>query len=285
VSDDRSVQPVQVLIAAAKNLASAIDAAVESWLSTSPLAVADEVVLAVPTVALARDPFGAPLRLAERLKRAHRSVRIVAPPRTLAGSLLSARQADRWATVAVSPNAEWLDRASIVSTLATPSPIVFVNAFEARRSPSSPVIGAWVRFAHPSQRLAAAATDQREGLTVEIASAFHPALILLVAADHEPPLAIASDDQIAAELVALAIHDLRQQLNDDEEMIGPWERPLIQRATELGLGITWPGALQVQAIWTSRGDEPSRSKFFALIEQIGERLGVPHPINITSDEP
>jgi hypothetical protein len=285
VSEVQVIHPVQVVIAAGNDMTRVVDAAVEPWLSAPPLAVAAEVVIAVPVIALARDPQGAPLRLAAQLKRDGRSVRIVAPPRTIAGSFLSARLPDRWELVGVSPNAEWLDRASIVSTLATPFPIVFVNAFESRRRSSSPVIGAWVRFAHPRQRLAATATDQREGLTAEIASAFHPALVLLVTTDGETSLAIAANDQIAAELVALAVQDLQQPSNDDEEMIGPWEHPLIQRATELGLGITWPGALQIQAIWMGRGGEPAREKFLALIEQIGVRIGIPHPIEIDSAPP
>jgi hypothetical protein len=285
MSDDHALLPIQVVVSGGNRLASAIDAAVEPWLSQSPLATAAEVVIAVPAVALARDPLGAPRRLVERFKHDRRSARIVVPSRTIAGSLLSVRQPTRWTSVPVSASAEWLDHASILSALATADPIIFVNALDSRRRWSSPVIGSWVRFAHPRQRLAAAATDQREGLTVEIASAFRPALILLIDAGNDPPLVITSNDQIAAELAALAVQDLHHLPNDDVQMVGPWEHPLIQRATELGLGVTWPGALHLRAIWTGEDDESARTQFLAFVEHIRTRLGISHSIQSASARP
>ncbi|HET8524935.1 MAG TPA: hypothetical protein VFL82_17010 [Thermomicrobiales bacterium] len=287
MTDDDALQPVQVVIAAGADAAAwaeVIAAAVGPWVAAQPLDMAETVIVAVPAVELARDPAGAPHLLAGLLTRDHRLVRIVAPSRTIGGSLLSTRQTVRWASTPVSAAAEWLDRASIMAALATPSPLVFVNTFTVRRrrDPASPVIGAWTRFAHPRQRLAASATDQRAGITAEIASAFHPALILLVSVDIDRPLAIASDDQIAVELVARALQDLHRPSGDDDEAlrVGPWENPLIQRATELGMGVTWPGALRLRTIWTGNRDDPGHATFAALAEEVRARLGVPHPVGM-----
>jgi hypothetical protein len=83
---------------------------------------------------------------------------------------------------------------------------------------------------------------------------------------------VATSDQIAAELVGLAIRQAKRDAADEE--VGPWQDPLVQRATELDLGVRVPAQIAIRA--TLRGPErvATATEFAALVADIAGRLGV-----------
>jgi hypothetical protein len=127
-------------------------------------------------------------------------------------------------------------------------------------------------FAHPRQRTGARLSNARDGLTAEIALAIAPALILLLADWHGAPLLIASNDLIAAEVAGLAVQQRLQPSHDDP--VGPWEHPIVQRATELELGALTPGQINAERLWVGDQSSPQKAKFDELAAAILARIGV-----------
>jgi hypothetical protein len=198
---------------------------------------------------------------------------LIAPPRATAAAWLRAAGKD-WTEIDVSARAGHPARFMLPASLTTGDPIVAVNDLTVKRDRFGPIaIGIWSRFAHPRQRSAALVGDPREGTTAEIALAVSPALILLRGSLNERPLLIAASDQIAAELAGRALLDLRDA-DWNPEPIGPWEDPLVQRATELGLGVRIPSDIRAACVWLGGEDAPHRADFFAFSAELLGRIGV-----------
>ena len=126
-----------------------------------------------------------------------------------------------------------------------------------RFDPNRPAIaiGVWAQFAHPFQRFGAAISGQGDGLTAELALAAPPAWYFASASWQGKPMALLADDMIAAELLGLAIGQI--QADPDREPAGPWEHPLVQRATELDLGVRTPAEIEFQTDMAGREPESS----------------------------
>ena len=123
-----------------------------------------------------------------------------------------------------------------------------------RFDPNRPAIaiGVWAQFAHPFQRFGAAISGQGDGLTAELALAAPPAWYFASASWQGKPMALLAKDMIAAELVGLAIGQM--QADPDREPAGPWEHPLVQRATELDLGVRTPAEIELRRYgWARTG--------------------------------
>ena len=134
-------------------------------------------------------------------------------------------------------------------------------------------LGLWAPLAAPVQRIGSLITGAREGLTAEIGLAIEPAALVVVMRISAPgPLVgIVSSDPIATELAALAVWQSR--LPSSIDLPGPWEDPLVQRATELGLGVSQPSQLGV-TMWFSEdlsGDEvvASQGRLAGALSLIG----------------
>ena len=149
--------------------------------------------------------------------------------------------------------------------------------------PRSPVIGLWADFVHPRQGLPALLTGERTALLADLAAVFVPRLALVVLAVRLGPawVAAATPDLIVAELVALA---LRAEASGDPEPVGPWQDPIVQRATELSLGVATPHQLRIVPA-PAAGRPPGRSLLDNLIERLRLSLGVPSPPTAPSDPP
>jgi len=83
-------------------------------------------------------------------------------------------------------------------------------------------------------------------------------------------VAAGTDDPIAAELVALALAEDRMPPGTSVSSI--WEDPLVQRATELGIGVRYPGDI-VPSISILGGTEGARE----AVDRILSRMGVRTP--------
>jgi hypothetical protein len=129
-------------------------------------------------------------------------------------------------------------------------------------------------FAHPRQRIGALAGDDRTGLRAELAVAVDPKLTILLGESQDRPLIIATQDQLAAELTGRALQGLNMP-DPYGEAVGPWELPLIQRATELDIGIKLPEQLEIESVWAGEAGEPGEQLHAATVQQIRLALGAP----------
>lgn len=230
----------------------------------------DVVMLAASRRLLAEG--GAAGTVATELIRSGRRVRVVAPPETTVGAWLRA-PAVEWSAVDVEAKASRLSRVWLPSPLVEARALLLVNELTGSGRANEPIaIGVWAGLAHPRQRTGARLSGDRDGLAAEIALAVKPAAILLFADWNGMPLLIASDDQIAAELAALALRGhLRPGL---DEPLGPWEHPLVQRATELELGVATPNMIAAERRWLGDDDNPDRRQFEELAARLLARIGV-----------
>jgi hypothetical protein len=166
-----------------------------------------------------------------------------------------------------------LDSVRIATTVATAGTLIAVNDLR-RESEMRPVvaIGMWGRFTDVRDRLGLRLSAADKGAAAEIALALQPGLMILVDQWRDYVVAMATVDQIAAELAGLA---LRQVIKGDaEEPIGPWEDPLVQRATELKLGVLFPDQIAIRGLVQSEGESVSQEAVALLVETMALKLGV-----------
>lgn len=146
--------------------------------------------------------------------------------------------------------------------------IVVTDVVEvARKGPF--VLDLSARYIHPRQRMRLLASSQREAQAAEIASALSIDIFAVYLAQRDGLVLAVTTDIIAAELVALAMSELC--VGSPRSFTGPWEDPVVQRATELELGVLLPNRLRLIV------DGPDRSSHWSqrIVEHIRLRLGIP----------
>ncbi len=208
----------------------------------------------------------------DRLERLGGRVEIIAAPRSrLSGRLGFTGR--RWTSVDLRGRGDRLTHAKMPERLAGFLGLTLLVNDLTRFDPGNPAIaiGVWAQFAHPLQRFGASISQPGDGLTAEIALAAPPAWYLMAASWQGKPMAILADDMVAAELVGLAIG--HAQADPDREFSGPWEHPLVQRATDLGLGVRVPSAINFVAEWLSPDHDLSRD-FSEFGAGIAGRIGI-----------
>jgi hypothetical protein len=99
------------------------------------------------------------------------------------------------------------------------------------------------RYLHPLDRLRQAAAPARDDAAADVNLGVRMTGHLLVKRIEGGVLAFSTTDPIAAELFALALAD--EDLAPTLETAGPWEERVVQRATELQLGVAIPDHLHV----------------------------------------
>lgn len=177
-----------------------------------------------------------------------------------------------WATIDRSPPVARRDPVSILRSIAETSTralvvsLPFAHPHRQRRP-----IAALAAFAHPRQRLAALLDSGRGSAAVDIAAAIGPSLVILVGHVDDRPLAVATTDLVAAELVWLALVPPDRDAAASPQP-GPWEDTLVQRATQLDLGAR--SATQFRFVAPGDPDDPARRAFVhGIVEKIRFRLG------------
>lgn len=125
------------------------------------------------------------------------------------------------------------------------------------------------RYIHPRQRMKLLASGQREHLAAEVAGAYSLDLMAVYMSHREGVVLAVTTDPIAAELVALAMSELC--LGSPRSFTGPWEDPVVQRATELEMGVVLPNRIHIIV------DGPNRADHWAqrVASHVHLRLGVP----------
>jgi hypothetical protein len=146
--------------------------------------------------------------------------------------------------------------------------VVAVDVVEiARHGPF--VLDLATRYLHPRQRVRVVADSARSELAAEIASAVRFDLHVVSLILPEGAFLAATSDPIAAELVALALAE--RCIGSTRAFTGPWEDAVVQRATELELGVLLPSRIRLLPSGTSAG-QPWADE---ITEHVRRRLGIP----------
>lgn len=199
------------------------------------------------------------------LRSTGQAVRTMRPlsPLARARSLVPGAGTESWISVSISGRGARLDEVRIPRGLVNSLLVVAVDLRD-ERSP----IGILARHVHPLESLAAGGTGSRSSLAADLTLAFSPRLVVVTGRVGSLEIAAATTDLIAGELVTRALQDA-----DDER--GPWEDPLVQRATELQIGVTWPDEIRLLHRWAGPPGFPQAGALAALVDRLGLRLGLP----------
>jgi hypothetical protein len=271
--ESESLHIVKVIVAAGWDELAVLQAAVSPFLDSLQGDGSGTLTLAIGDARLADQRRPILSWCAETIGARFKATQIVAPTKlAMSGWVRSARTRDPWAAVDVSARSDRLDVAWLRRELADATTLIVINEVAAGKVNEPLVLGMWAMFAHPRQRIGALAGDDRTGLRAELAVAVQPSLAVLLGESHERPLVIVTQDQLAAELTGRALQSI--DLPDPfGEAVGPWELPLIQRATELKIGIKLPLQLDIEAIWAGEPGEPGEQLHAATVDQIRLALG------------
>jgi hypothetical protein len=255
-------------------LAIAVAGLISDWSSyASPVVVVDA------TVGSIADPRLGSL-IVGHLRSLFPQVDLVVPPSPVM-SLLG--RGARRVSIDVSARSEQLSTVGLPRAIASAGTLIAANDLRGvDASRPTLALGIWTRFSGPRERIEARIAPREQGMDAEIALAVRPALVVLADAWQHLPVVVVTSDQIAAELIGLA---LRQAARDgDLERPGPWQDPLVQRATELDLGVRLPDRIAIRGAWARGLTEPAAAHFVSLIDDIAVRLGV-NGVSVSRAEP
>lgn len=174
-----------------------------------------------------------------------------------------------WRDVPITVSGSSITSALLPKSVATARDrIIAVDVVEvARHGPF--VLDVAARFVHPRQRLRLVADRSRSVLVAEVAAAMPITLAVVSLTLPEGTFLAATNDLIAAELVALALAE--RCIGAVRAFTGPWEDDVVQRATELELGVLMPSRIRL----VPAGECAREPWADALQEHVRRRLGIP----------
>lgn len=236
------------------------------------------IVSTPPTVATLagsrgwRDPV-LPL-LQGRLDRAHGGAIVARPPAFLRG--LAPRPGE-WIRIDVSSRGERLDRIVLARSLFDSEMLFgYSNLDRPLRTGEPPVaaIGLWRSFARSWERLGARLGEEGAALAADIALGVVVRRYYIASTLRDMTILLAAADPIVAEIAGRALLRLRQDRANDM-MVAPWEEPLVQRATELRLGVRTPEEIALSTRWNGAG--AGQIRFDTLTRELADLIAVAHP--------
>lgn len=142
-----------------------------------------------------------------------------------------------WAGVVLAPPDRPRRRIRIAKALAGEHPWIVCNVDAVARTGPF-VLDVFSRFLHPLDRARLLADRNRPGRAAEVNLAVQAGWCIVGGTAGAGHLLVVTHDVIAAELVALALSE--HALGAAVDVTGPWEDGVVQRATELELGVRIP---------------------------------------------
>lgn len=137
-----------------------------------------------------------------------------------------------------------------------------------RVSPSGPfVLDLMARFAAPFDRFRLIASRDRSSLVTEVNLARRFDRVIIARTIEGERILVSTTDMIAGELVALTLSEDR--LPKDRALRSPWEDEIVQRATELELGVRFPGEIAIVC-----AEEDRLSLFSEAVAALHLRVGI-----------
>lgn len=184
-------------------------------------------------------------------------------------AFLSPTVLGQWRDIPVLATGSKMQTAVMPAPIATAEHrVVAVDVVEvARHGPF--VLDVAARYAHPRQRVRLVADAARGELAADIASAVRVDLNVVSLTLREGTFLAATTDPIAAELVALALSE--RCLGTTRAFTGPWEDAVVQRATELELGVLLPSRIRL----VTAGGAAHEPWADEIAEHVRRRLGIP----------
>lgn len=217
-----------------------------------------------PAVEVARHAF---------LATGHRVVLLTPPPLFRAGWRTPNQELGQWTSVPLSPLSGAMSHAILPDRLLAADSLVLINDVRHSDELRPPLaLGIWRQYLHPKQRLLVNLASRRLPIDAEIGALIRPRAIILLPYWSQGTLAVVSSDRIAAELVGLAIHQATR--HPFAAAAGPWEDPIVQRATELHLGVRLPADLIIEWRWLEVSDSEREADLARLADVVSSRLGV-----------
>lgn len=200
------------------------------------------------------------------------------PPPSVAGQALAmTRSADYWRTIPLTQPGTILSSVALPATLASAASFVYLVRSRRDRRDDPLALDLLARFVHPRLVLLLRGDADRAGLTAEINVARQPHMVVMQMQIPPWSLVLTTVDPIAAELFGLAFRE--HFLAPDAEITGPWEDRLVQRATELDLGVTLPEQMAVTVVPCSPRFDPAHppEEVMRVLDDVNVRLGIARP--------
>jgi len=122
------------------------------------------------------------------------------------------------------------------------------------------------RYAHPRTRLRQLISRRRSDAVVDVNLVVRPSRCVVSKAFGETVVVGVVNDPIAAELFALALAD--EDLAPGRSVTGPWEDRVVQRATELEIGVPIPQHLSIDLVTTPG------AAVRTVLERVLARIGI-----------
>lgn len=122
------------------------------------------------------------------------------------------------------------------------------------------------RYLHPRDRVRLLSSGARQQSLAEVNLALPGSIALLHMSVSAGALVAITNDLILGELAALALSEL--VIGRERGFTGPWEDAVVQRATELQMGVAVPSEIVIRWMPDSEAIEPMRN-------HIVQRLGLP----------
>ena len=191
---------------------------------------------------------------------------------TTALDLVRRRTASDWVAVPVADRTDRIASVQVLRSVATAVCLVGAVDIDAHRGRGGLAIGLWMRVIHPTRGIPARLALPRLTIAADLAMAVAPRLMVLTGRIGNLSVAVATPDLIVAELFGLALR--AAQHRDGSTTIGPWQQPLVQRATELHLGVTIPDQIHLLPMWSGPSTLDLEMAFTDLIQSVRDRLGL-----------
>jgi hypothetical protein len=273
---DHSLHSASIHLTGARERRQALAAALTNVLGSEA-----QLAAHATTIAYASEEVKSAARdMAAMFRDAGRTVELIAPT-SLHPVRALWRGGDRreWETVQVDALGGNIGSVRLPRVLTRADSLHFVAAVGDVNTRGPLALGVAARFAHPKWAVLARIAGDRSPRLADVALALRPGWIVLTGG--VPPLAIAAvtTDLIAAELVGLALR--REMTVTDTDMPGVWEDPLVQRATELRLGVALPTLLTLKTSWEDGGTAPAA--FDALCTRLRFRIGLEIVVDVVDD--
>jgi hypothetical protein len=226
-----------------------------------------ERVVVLPSSLARRDPLAGILRQAMREAGVESHLQL--PGNPVAGLSRLVRSGGQWRTVTTAPPDRDERMVRLPAAILDAEQLWVVTDVDAVSGRGPYALDLLSRYVDPVSRVRNLGSRERVSLPVEVNLARTPDRYVVMKDCGAFVLGVVTSDPIAAELLALAMAD--EDLTRDHRLTGPWEDPMVQRATELDLGVRVPQDMQVNV-------SGSRSEAIdEVIVRIFARIGVRWP--------
>lgn len=252
----------------------------------APIIIAQSLAVAIGSVDVAAEPIvvlPSSLSADDRLARgiatmltSDRGVHAEVAGTSLRGGVraLLARPDDGWRSIDVRERdlSCELERVVLPATLADAGSVLVACELDDVAARGPYVLDVAASYVAPATRLRLHASRSRVAVAAEVDLALCLGGAILALTVGGERWFVATRDPVAGELAALALSERARGAGTSRSVVGPWEDPLVQRATELRLGVLLPANLDLVLVGAG---EPGAEAGAAIARHLALRLGIP----------